>query len=182
MKKPLLFVLALAVIPVGVDAQGTELAQLRALAEQGNAVAQYNLGFRYANGDGVPQDNAEAERWYRLAAYQGHADAQYSLGLMYQLGYGVPEEDAEAERWYRLAADQGHADAQSNLGLMYARGDGVPEDDVLAYMWWNLAAAQGNDAAQGLKDLLEVDMTREQIVEGQRLSTEWLEAHPPGGN
>ena len=89
MKKALLFVLALAVIPVGADAQGTELAQLRALAEQGNAVAQYNLGFRYANGDGVPQDNAEAERWYRLAAYQGHADAQYSLGLMYQLGYGV---------------------------------------------------------------------------------------------
>ena len=60
MKKALLFVLALAVIPVGVDAQGTELAQLRALAEQGNAVAQYNLGVLYATGQGVPQDNAEA--------------------------------------------------------------------------------------------------------------------------
>ena len=60
MKRTLLFVLALAVIPVGVDAQGTELAQLRALAEQGNAVAQYNLGFRYANGDGVPEDNVLA--------------------------------------------------------------------------------------------------------------------------
>ena len=53
MKKALLFVLALAVIPVGVDAQGTELAQLRALAEQGNAVAQNDLGVRYGNGRGV---------------------------------------------------------------------------------------------------------------------------------
>ena len=93
--------------------------------------------------ENVPEDYAEAERWYRLAAYQGHADAQYSLGLMYQLGYGVPEEDAEAERWYRLAADQGHADAQSNLGLMYARGDGVPEDDAEAVRWYRLAAEQG---------------------------------------
>ncbi len=49
-------------------------------------------------------------------------------------------------------------------------------------MWYNLAAAQGNEAAQGLKDLLEGQMTREQIAEAQRLSTEWLEAHPLGGN
>ena len=42
MKKTLLYVLALAVIPVGVDAQVTELAQLRALAEQGHASAQYS--------------------------------------------------------------------------------------------------------------------------------------------
>ena len=182
MKKALLFVLALAVIPVGVDAQGTELAQLRALAEQGNAVAQYNLGFRYANGDGVPQDNAEAERSYRLAAYQGHADAQYSLGLMYQLGYGVPEEDAEAERWYRLAADQGHADAQHNLGFMYFNGRGVRPDFVLAHMWSNLAAAQGHERARSNKDLFEQRMTREQIAEAQRMATEWIAAHPPGGN
>ena len=182
MKRTLLFVLALAVIPVGVDAQAPELAQLRALAEQGNAVAQYNLGFRYANGDGVPQDNAEAERWYRLAAYQGHADAQYSLGLMYQLGYGVPEEDAEAERWYRPAADQGHADAQYSLGTLYAGGEGVPEDHVLAYMWFNLSAAQGHERARSNKDLFEQRMTREQIAEAQRLSREWIEAHPPGGN
>ena len=60
--------LALAVIPVGVDAQVTELAQLRALAEQGDAVAQNNLGLMYANGRGVPEDDAEAVRWYRLAA------------------------------------------------------------------------------------------------------------------
>ena len=64
---------------------------------------------------------------------------------------------------------------------MYENGIGVPEDIVLAYMWWNLAAAQGNENAQALKGFLEPEMTREQIAEeAQRLSREWLEAHPSG--
>ena len=53
---------------------------------------------------------------------------------------------------------------------------------VLAYMWWNLAEAQGHEAAQGNKDIAESRMTREQIAEAQRLTREWLAAHPPGGN
>jgi TPR repeat protein len=65
---------------------------------------------------------------------------------------------------------------------MYGTGQGVPEDIVLAYMWWNLAAAQGVEDAQDNKDIAESRMTREQIAEAQRLSREWIEAHPPGGN
>jgi TPR repeat protein len=62
---------------------------------------------------------------------------------------------------------------------MYAIGEGVPEDRVLAYMWFNLSAAQGQEGAQGNKDLLEEVMAREQIAEAQRLTREWIEAHPP---
>ena len=65
---------------------------------------------------------------------------------------------------------------------MYGTGQGVPEDIVLAYMWWNLAAAQGVEVAQENKDIAESRMTREQIAEAQRMSREWLEAHPPSGN
>ena len=49
------------------------------LAEQGNAKAQINLGFMYANGLGVLQDYKEAAKWYRLSAEQGLAEAQYNL-------------------------------------------------------------------------------------------------------
>ena len=42
-------------------------------------------------------------------------------------------------------------------------------------MWFNLAAAQGNENAQDNKDIAEQRMTREQIAEAQRLSTEWGE-------
>ena len=104
--------------------------------------------------EGVPQDDAEAVRWYRLAADQGRASAQNNLGGMYSNGRGVPQDAAEAARWYRLAADQGDAAAQFNLGLMYAKGRGVPQDYVSAHMWANLAAAQGHENARELRDTL----------------------------
>jgi TPR repeat protein len=151
-------------------------------AETGHAPDQYNLGVIYAEGNGVPEDYGEAVRWYRLAAEQGHASAQNNLGLMYTEGNGVPEDDAEAVRWYRLAAEQGDALAQTNLGFMYGNGDGVPRDLVFAYTWFNLSAAQGNETAQRNNEMIEQIMTREEISEAQRLSREWIEAHPPGGN
>jgi hypothetical protein len=193
MNRTLLFVLALiasgcaegeleeSASCVDLSAQ-SPLEDVRTCAEQGFAQAQINLGLMYTKGEGVPEDDAEAVRWYRLAAEQGFAQAQINLGYQYSNGMGVPEDDAEAVRWYRLAAEQGDALAQSNLGYMYRDGMGVPEDIVLGYMWWNLAAAQGNEIAQRNKNRIEEQMTREQIAEAQRLSTEWLEAHPPGGN
>ena len=97
----------------------------RQAAEQGTLTRSSYLGVMYANGEGVPEDDAEAVRWYRMAAEQGHAGAQYALGFMYATGRGVLKDDAEAVRWYRMAAEQGHAGAQYNLGLMYANGRGV---------------------------------------------------------
>ena len=59
-----LFALALAVIPVGVDAQRTQ----RTRAEAGDAEAQFNLGVRYDVGRGVPEDDVLAYMWYNLSA------------------------------------------------------------------------------------------------------------------
>ena len=88
------------------------------------AIAQFKLGFMYAFGEGVPEDHAEAVKWFRMAAEQGHANAQFSLGFMYANGEGVPEDDAEAVKWFRMAAEQGLASAQFNLGFMYDNGEG----------------------------------------------------------
>ena len=128
-----------------VQAQTPELDALRALAEQGDASAQFNLGVRYATGEGVPQDNTEAVRWYRLAADQGHARAQVYLGFMYATGEGVPQDNTEAIRWYRLAADQGHGFALYRLDVM---GVPVVEDDTEAFRRYRVAANQGLAAAQ----------------------------------
>ena len=49
-------------------------------AEQGYATAQYNLGFMYNNGEGVPQDDKTAVKWYTLAAEQGYAERTRFLG------------------------------------------------------------------------------------------------------
>jgi TPR repeat protein len=59
----------------------TALREWRPLAEQGLADAQFNLGFMYRNGDGVPQDDTEAVRWYRLAAYSRATDRGWIVYL-----------------------------------------------------------------------------------------------------
>lgn len=118
------------------------------LADQGDASAQFVLSFMYDTGKGVPENNAEAVKWYRLAADQGDAVAQSKLGIMYAEGQGVPQNDAEAVKWFRLAADQGEVVAQVRLGLMYDFGRGVPENDSEAVKSYRLAADQGDTEAQ----------------------------------
>ena len=114
----------------------TALKEWKPLAEEGNAVAQNNLGLMYHNGWGVPQDYKEAVYWYRLAVEQGYAIAQYNLGLMYEKGKGVPQDDKEAAQLYRLAAEQGDVDAQYNLDFIHRKGLGVPQDDKEA-VWFD---------------------------------------------
>ena len=126
----------------------------------------------YAQGEGVPEDDSEAVKWYRLAAEQGDAAAQFNLGIKYDQGEGVPEDDSEAVKWYRLAAEQGDATAQFNLGIKYAQGEGVLEDYVQAHAWLNLAAAQGHENAFKRKDTLRKRMTREQVAAAQTLAAE----------
>src|SRR5262245_49813150 len=67
----------------------TALRLFQQSADTGSAIAQFNVGAMYANGQGVAQNYAEAVKWYGLAANQGFADAQYGLGLLYTNGQGV---------------------------------------------------------------------------------------------
>ena len=95
----------------GNSAPVDDTALLRQAAKQGDAEAQFSLGWMYANSDGVHRSRG-AVIFYHMAAEQGHAAAQYNLGNMYSDGKVVPEDDAEAVKWYRKAAEQGNAEAQ----------------------------------------------------------------------
>ena len=66
----------------------------------------------YDNGEAVPEDNAEAMRWYHKAAEQRHAGAQSNLGIMYAKGEGVPQDDVQAYAWLSIAAAQGYDKAK----------------------------------------------------------------------
>ena len=85
----------------------TALSLFRPLAAQGNAKAQFTLGYMYDNGEGVVQDHKEAVKWYRLAAAQGYAQAQNNLGLMYESGRGVDRDYVRAHMWFNLGASNG---------------------------------------------------------------------------
>ena len=92
----------------------TPLEDLIRCGEQGSYQAQYILGLFYDNGTGVPEDDAEAVRWYRLAAEQGFDGAQNNLGRMYSAGEGVPEDLVNAYMWFNLSAAQGDEVARLN--------------------------------------------------------------------
>ena len=164
-------VLALTLIaPWSVGQDPDAIIETRRLAEQGDADAQYNLGYRYVTGIGVPQDRAEAVRWLRLAADQGHTQAEDFLGRMPPMGSQratdnvaetelpatLPPATGQSPRSgnpfrvpsLRTDAEQGDADAQFNLGVMYDSGRGVLKDQAEAVRWYRLAAEQGHADAQ----------------------------------
>jgi TPR repeat protein len=80
-------------------------------------LAQVSLAAFYETGrGGLPKDDREAARLYKLAADQGNAAAQAYLGIFYEQGRGgLPKDDREAARLYKLAADQGNVYAQAGL-------------------------------------------------------------------
>jgi TPR repeat protein len=125
-------------------------ANFRQAAEQGHAESQYILSTMYDAGKGVPQDDAQAAHWERLAAEQGQVYAQANLSFRY---YSA-NDFISAFDWCRRAAEGDLAWAQFNLGLMYQKGEGVASSEAEAAHWYRLAATQGfADAQQRLADL-----------------------------
>ena len=122
----------------------TALRLLRPLADQGDPIAQSQLGVLYAEGRGLPQNYEEAIKWYRKAADQGEAGAQFNLGLSYQYGKGVPQDYVQAHKWANLATARSLA-SQPEL----------------------------HANAVKLRDFIAEKMTAAQIAEAQRLASEW---------
>jgi hypothetical protein len=135
---------------VGIESRQTLLEALRLRQRRGH---EHLLdagpgGVLYDGGrGGLPRDDREAPRYFRLSADQGIAQAQYNLGIYYANGRGVLRDACEAARLVKLAADQGHKGAQYNLGICYANGHGVPRDDHEAARYYKLAADQGHAGA-----------------------------------
>ena len=131
----------------GVAVPG-KFQEYKASAEQGDAEAQFDLGWCYDDGRGVAKDYVEAVKWYRKAAGQNFAPAQFNLGYCCANGQGVVKDKVEAVKWYRKAAEQNYTPAQSNLGWCYDNGQGVAKDYVEAVKWYRQAAEQGHAEAQ----------------------------------
>lgn len=120
----------------------------RFAAEHGDADAQTRLGLRYANGNGVSQDYAEAVNWFRKAADQGHAEARRCLGYCHYYGKGIPEDNVLAVKLFRQAAEQGNVRAQTSLGVCYRNGTGIAQNYVEAVKWFRRPAEEGQNMGQ----------------------------------
>src|SRR5690606_26378152 len=88
------------------------------LAEAGDPVAQNSVGALYDHGLGVDEDDAEAARWYQMAADQGLPLAMRNLAGMYAGGYGLPYDKDQAIHWYEQAAQLGDEKAAQRLAAL----------------------------------------------------------------
>ena len=97
--------------------QGKPL-NFRLAVDQGNANAQFNLGFCYYIGQGVEQDYDEAFRLYQLAADQGFPVAIFAVGDCYYTGNGVEKDPRAAAEWYQKSLDAGYEPDETDRAHM----------------------------------------------------------------
>ena len=125
-------------------------------AKQGDARAQYNLGWIHRVGKQVSQDYNEAVLWYRKSATQGYALAQTQLGVMNELGWGISQSYKVAAKWYRKAADQNDTLGQLRLASLYSQGKGVAKNLKEAEKWYLRSASYDGDYAYAKKMIKEM--------------------------
>jgi len=120
---------------------------LRKYAQQGDPIAQFALGARYARGVDVKLDQTEAAKWFSKAAEQGHVGAQAALGAYYWAGRGVPQDLGKAYFWSALAranGDEGSKYRVATLSAHMSRGQ-ITEAQQRANEW--LQQHQGASAS-----------------------------------
>lgn len=119
---------------------------LQLSASHGYPEAQSILGTRYNSGFyGVPQDQAQACKYWKLGADQGCSIGQVMLAGAYEKGHGIERNLQESFRYYKLAADSTQqVDGQFKTGEMYFSGIGVTKDQKLGFRYLKLSADQGH--------------------------------------
>jgi hypothetical protein len=95
--------------------QPKSLPDLRKRADAGDADAQWLMGVRYHDGEGVPRDDGQAVQWFQRAAEQGNVAAQGALGAYFWRGRGVPEDLSKAYFWSDIAMAQGDELSKSRI-------------------------------------------------------------------
>ena len=115
-------------------------------ASNGNPYAQYNLGFCYTDGRGVPHDPVKAVQLYELAAAQGHEGARVNLGISYERGDGVEKDPVMAVACFKGAYTHPHALHSYARCLKY--GVGIDKNLDLAHFYYKQAADLGHLGAK----------------------------------
>ncbi len=138
---------------------------LRRAAASGDPIAQFVVGSKYTDGDGIQQDFRLAAMWYQRAAARGLAPAQYRLATFYEKGRGVPQDLSAARIWYERAAEKGNRTAMHNLAVIYADGSRGEPNFAKAALWFRNAAELGlRDSQYNLGILHERGLGVEQNV------------------
>ncbi|MDH5257040.1 MAG: sel1 repeat family protein, partial [Gammaproteobacteria bacterium] len=98
------------------DMQPTDLsAPMTNNEERSLAEVHFNIGLMFSSGDGVPQNEAQAAKWFLKAAEEGLPEAQFNIGQCYLTGSGVQKDSTLAMDWIQKAANNNYKPAQEEL-------------------------------------------------------------------
>lgn len=158
------------------------IAQLKTAAEAGDAEAFGALGFCYANGRGVRQDDAEARKFFEQAANQGSVAGKGNLGLFLIHGRGGEKEVKRGVSLMEEAANAGNLESHTFLGQVYYFGlhdEGKP-DYHKAYEHLLPAAEKDHAASQNMIGVIFKDGLAGKVdTDAARV---WLEKAAFNGN
>jgi len=161
------------------NGDGVDVDDVKALhwyemaAEQGNSLAQANVGAFYFMGRGTEKNTDKAVLWLGRASKSGDLIGLFNLAYLYAQGEGVPQDLSKAANLYKQASELGHYPSQSRLGYMYASGEGVEKDRVQAYLWLTLASQHGIGTALDALESVVREMSSEEKAQGAQLFDQW---------
>lgn len=121
-------------------------------AEHGDSQAQYNIGIRLIQGNGIAKNPAFAFSALTISADCGNADAQYKLAQMFRDGIGTTESAFHADEYFYKAYQGYSYEAQTEgnpfafyrLGVMSQNGEGCFQDKKEALEDFKTAAKLGH--------------------------------------
>ncbi len=81
-------------------------------AEQGDPIAENNLGEMFADARGVPEDNQKAVEWFKKSAARGYPPAEVNLAVAYLFGQGVDVNPRQACHLLQDASGKSNTDGR----------------------------------------------------------------------
>ena len=133
---------AQVILGLGYQEQGRladAFEMMKRAAQAGDPRAEKALATMYTNGEGTPQDDAEAVKWYTRAAEHGDATVLRLLGFVYccRIPSTIPTDKVAALAWLTLAERVGDPEAAMlATTLTSTKAADVREARRRADAWW----------------------------------------------
>ena len=126
----------------------TEGAQyLHKSALQGNIHGMANYGIALKYGDGVAENQEEANKYLKKAADLGYSYAQVNYGYGLIDSDPTPDQIREGVKYIKMAIDQGDPDGYYTYGVLLKLGDVIEKNEEMSVQYFKIAADMGYEKA-----------------------------------
>ena len=136
-------------------------------AYMGFLLPQIATGNLFYNGYGIPKNHEFAFYWYQRAA-ENSIEGKYLLGTAYSEGIGVEVNYEKALPLIKESAEGGLLEAQLALGNLLS----TSKHKKYSYIYYTMAVNQGSEEAKIQKAKLITSMSKEEVVQAEKLFAE----------